>query len=100
MGLVAAGVNGMKLSENDEVIGMEILPAEGEVFIVTSEGKAKRLEQKDFPVQGRYGKGVIAWDLPDKVRLAGAVLDKPNYMATIHLSKGAPKSTRLDAVGR
>jgi DNA gyrase subunit A len=99
MGLVAAGVNGMKLSDGDEVIGMEILPAEGEIFIVTSEGKAKRLEQKDFPVQGRYGKGVIAWDLPDKVRLAGAVLDKPNYMATLHLSKGAPKSTRLDAVG-
>ena len=99
MGLVAAGVNGMKLYEGDEVVGMEILPAEGEVFIITSDGKAKRVDQKDFPVQGRYGKGVIAWDLPDKVRLAGAVLDKPNYMATIHLSKGAPKSTRLDAAG-
>ena len=42
---------------------------------------------------------MIAWDLPKKVRLAGVVLDKPNHMATIHLSKGAPKSTRLDAVG-
>src|SRR5512147_2021867 len=50
-------------------------------------------------MQGRYGKGVIAWDLPGKVRLAGAVLDKPNYMATIHLRKGAPKSTSLDAAG-
>ena len=97
MGLVAAGVNGIKLYENDEVVGMEILPAEGEIFMITSEGRAKRVEQKEFPMQGRYGKGVIAWDLPGKVRLAGAVLDKPNYMATIHLSKGAPKSTRLDA---
>jgi DNA gyrase subunit A len=97
MGLVAAGVNGMKLSDGDEVVGMEILPADGEIFIVTSEGKAKRMEQKEFPLQGRYGKGVIAWDLPGKVRLAGAVLDKPNCMATIHVSKGAPKSTRLDA---
>src|SRR5512139_413503 len=99
MGLVAAGVNGIKLYENDEVVGMEILPGEGEIFIITSEGRAKRVEQKEFPVQGRYGKGVIAWDLPGKVRLAGAVLDKPNYMATLHLSKGAPKSTRLDAAG-
>jgi len=98
MGLVAAGVNGMKLDEKDEVVGMEILPAEGEIFIITSDGKAKRLEQKEFPGQGRYGKGVIAWDLADKVRLAGVVLDKSNHMATIHLSKGAPKSTRLDAV--
>jgi DNA gyrase subunit A len=99
MGLVAAGVNGMKLDDRDEVVGMEILPAEGEIFLLTSDGKAKRVQEKDFPLQGRYGKGVIAWDLPDKVRLAGVVADKPNHMATIHLSKGAPKSTRLDEAG-
>ncbi|MEO8358274.1 MAG: DNA topoisomerase (ATP-hydrolyzing), partial [Chloroflexota bacterium] len=98
MGLVAAGVNGMKLDDKDEVVGMEILPADGDVLIVTSDGKAKRLDQKDFPLQGRYGKGVIAWDIPEKVKLAGVVLDKPSHMATIHLTRGAPKSTRLDAV--
>jgi DNA gyrase/topoisomerase IV subunit A len=74
-------------------------PAEGEIFLLTTDGRAKRVEQKDFPVQGRYGKGVIAWDLGDRARIAGAVLDKPNHMATIHLSRGAPKSTRLDAAG-
>ena len=99
MGLVAAGVNGLKLADKDEVVGMEILPAEGEILLVTSEGKAKRVDQKEFPVQGRYGRGVIAWDISDKAKLAGVVVDKPNHMATIHLSKGAPKSTRLDAVG-
>ena len=98
MGLVAAGVNGLKLADKDEVVGMEILPADGEIFLITSEGKAKRVEQKEFPVQGRYGRGVIAWDISDKVRLAGVVVDKPNHMATIHLTKGAPKSTRLDEV--
>src|SRR5512133_401395 len=98
MGLVAAGVNGMKLDDKDEVVGMEILPTEGEILLVTSDGKAKRVEQKEFPVQGRYGKGVIAWDLPGKVKLAGVVVDKSSHMATIHLTKGAPKSTRLDAV--
>jgi hypothetical protein len=50
-------------------------------------------------VQGRYGKGVVAWDLPGKVTLAAIASGKPNYVATIHLSKGAPKSTRLDAAG-
>jgi len=98
MGLVAAGVNGMKLEDKDEVVGMEILPSEGEVFLLTNDGKAKRVDEKDFPVQGRYGKGVIAWELPEKEKLVGAVTGKPNHMATIHLGKGAPKSTRLDAV--
>ncbi|MCL4527977.1 MAG: hypothetical protein M1282_01020, partial [Chloroflexi bacterium] len=97
MGLVAAGVNGIKLDDRDEVVGAEIFPAEGEVFLLASDGKAKRVDQKEFPSQGRYGKGVRVWDLPKKVTLAGAVSGKPNHMATIHLSKGAPKSTRLDA---
>ena len=66
--------------------------AEGEVFLITSDGKAKRVEEKDFPVQGRYGKGVIAWDLPAKVRLAGVVADKPNHMATIHLQQEARRN--------
>ena len=99
MGLVAAGVNGMKLDEKDEVVGAEILPAEGDIFLLTSEGKAKRVDQKDFPVQGRYGKGVAAWDLPGKVTLVAIASGKPNHVATIHLSKGAPKSARLDAAG-
>jgi DNA gyrase subunit A len=98
MGLVAAGVNGLKLADKDAVVGMAILPAEGEIFLITSDGKAKRVGEKDFPIQGRYGKGVIAWDISDKVRLAGAVADKPNHMATIHLTKAAPKSARLDEV--
>ena len=54
------------------------------------------VDPKDFPKQGRYGKGVIAWDLPEKVHLVGVVTGKPNHMATIHLTKGAPKSARLD----
>jgi DNA gyrase subunit A len=99
MGLVAAGVNGMKLEDKDEVVGVEILPTEGEIFLLANDGKAKRVDEKDFPTQGRYGKGVIAWELSEKNKLVGVVADKPSHMATIHLSKGAPKSTRLDAAG-
>jgi DNA gyrase subunit A len=99
MGLVAAGVNGIKLEEKDEVTGVEILPAEGEIFVLTSDGKAKRIDEKEFPVQGRYGKGVIVWDLPERAKIAGIASGKPNHMATIHLTKGAAKSTRLDAAG-
>ena len=99
MGLVAAGVNGMKLEDKDEVVGAEILPAEGDIFLLTNEGKAKRVDQKDFPVQGRYGKGVVAWDLPGKSTLAAVATGKPNHVLTIHMTKGAPKSARLDAAG-
>src|SRR5689334_4735633 len=49
MGLVAAGVNGIKLEDKDEVVGAEVLPAEGEVFLLASDGKAKRVDVKEFP---------------------------------------------------
>jgi DNA gyrase subunit A len=98
MGLVAAGVNGIKLEEKDEVVGMEILPAEGEILIVASDSKAKRLDDKELPKQGRYGKGVRIWSMPPKVTLAAIASGKPNLTVTVHLSKGAPKSARLDAV--
>jgi DNA gyrase subunit A len=97
MGLVAAGVNGMKLDDKDEVVGMEIFPIDGEALLVTSDGKAKRIQPTEFPSQGRYGKGVSVWGLSGKTKLVGIVSGKPNEVATIHMSKGAAKSARLDA---
>jgi hypothetical protein len=73
------------------------LPIEGEVFLLTSDGKAKRIEPKEFPSQGRYGKGVSVWNLSEKIKLVGILAGKPNEVATIHMSKGAAKSARLDA---
>jgi DNA gyrase subunit A len=96
MGLAAAGVSGIKLGVGDQVIGLQVLPTVGEIFLVASDGKAKRIEEKDFPVQGRYGKGVIAWELPAQVQLAGLASGKPNTVVTLHLAKAAPKMTRLD----
>jgi DNA gyrase/topoisomerase IV subunit A len=96
MGLAAAGVNGVKLGVGDEVVGAQVLPGIGEIFLIASDGKGKRVEVKDFPVQGRYGKGVIAWELPRGVKLIGIGMGKPNTILTLHLLKAAPKMARLD----
>ncbi len=97
MGLVAAGVNGIKLGVGDEVIGMQVLPAAGDLFLIASDGKGKRVEVSDFPVQGRYGKGVIAWEVPAGVKLAGLGVGKSNSLVSLHLLKAAAKMSRLDA---
>jgi DNA gyrase subunit A len=96
MGLVAAGVNGMKLQRDDEVISVELLPEEGEVFMITSDGRAKRVKPNQFPTQGRYGQGVIGWKLPAKTRLAGMTIGRGTTRVTLHLMKLAAKSMRLD----
>ena len=96
MGLVAAGVMGVKLKVGDEVIGMDLLPQQGEVFLLGTNGKAKRVPPTDFPKQGRYGQGVVAWKLPAAVRLAGMAVGKGTMRATFHLAKYAAKMARLD----
>ncbi|MCK4489966.1 MAG: hypothetical protein KAU23_06880, partial [Anaerolineales bacterium] len=96
MGLVAAGVNGMKLDKEDRIVGMEMLPKKGELFFLTASGRAKRVKQEDFPIQGRYGKGVIAWKLPEEDLLAGMTAGKGTMRVTVHLKEFAPRSTRLD----
>ncbi len=104
MGLVAAGVNGIKLGIGDQVTGVEVVNGHGtdgaaDVFLVCSDGKAKRVPLKEFPVQGRYGKGVIAWELSLGVSLAGLAIGKPNHTVTLRLRKAAAKQTRLDEAG-
>ena len=96
MGLVAAGVNSIKLGVGDEVVGVQVLPQPGVLFLISTDGKGKRVEFKDFPVQGRYGKGVITWELPRGVKLAGLGMGKPNAIVTLHLLKAAAKQSRLD----
>jgi len=96
MGLVAAGVGGIKLGARDEVIGMETLPPKGEVLLVSSDGRAKRCAAALFPKQRRYGQGVVAWKLPRTATLVGLAVGRPSTRVTLHLTKLAPKAMRLD----
>jgi DNA gyrase subunit A len=97
MGLVAAGVMGIKLQKGDEIVGMEILPQPGEVFMLASDGSAKRVDIAQFPRQGRYGQGVQAWKLPTKERAVAMLVGEGGMRLTVFLSKAAPKALRLDA---
>ena len=83
MGLVAAGVMGIKLQSGDEIVGMEILPRPGEVFMLASDGSAKRVEVSQFPRQGRYGQGVQAWKLPPKIIAVGMLIGEGGSRATL-----------------
>jgi DNA gyrase C-terminal domain, beta-propeller len=63
---------------------------------VASDGKAKRVPSNQFPKQGRYGQGVIAWRLPRTVQLVGVAAGKGTTRVTILLDKLSPKAMRLD----
>ena len=97
MGLVAAGVMGIKLKIGDIVVGSILLPSQHEAFLIREDGIAKRVKMGQFPKQGRYGQGVIAWSLNTGERLIGLATGKGTHKVTLHLAALAPKQVRLDA---
>ncbi|RLC62408.1 MAG: DNA gyrase subunit A [Chloroflexota bacterium] len=58
MGRAAAGVNGIKLAPGDYVASACVVESETDLLIVTTKGYGKRTPLSEFPVKGRYGKGV------------------------------------------
>jgi DNA gyrase subunit A len=59
-GRVATGVRGMRLAQDDRIVGMEVLSHGQTLFSVTENGFGKRTSVDEYPVQRRGGKGVIA----------------------------------------
>jgi DNA gyrase subunit A len=68
MGRVAAGVRGMDLEEDDEVVGMSILGKKHklDVLSITNSGYGKRTDSDEYRVQSRGGKGIITMKTTDK----------------------------------
>ncbi len=68
MGRTAAGVKGIDLPADDEVVGLEILDPEDEADLLTvSElGYGKRTKLSEYRTQSRGGKGIIAMKLSEK----------------------------------
>jgi DNA gyrase subunit A len=96
MGLVAAGVNGIKIKDEDHVVSMLLVPPKGDILLVTSNGNGKRVAVAQFPTQGRYGQGVIGWKLPGTEKIIGASTGRATTKVTLYLKKLAPKAIRLD----
>ncbi len=81
MGLPAAGVVGIKLGSGDIVTSLVAVDKANkaiEVVIGTTDGRAKRVALKEYPVQGRAGKGVLTAKLANDVTVADAVIAAPD----------------------
>ncbi len=68
MGRVSTGVIGIKLDEEDVVIGMEsiISGSKKTLLAITENGFGKRTELEEYRVQNRGGKGIITYKITPK----------------------------------
>ena len=68
IGRIAQGVIGIRINENDKVIGMESVIRGGKATLlaITENGFGKRTELDEYRVQQRGGKGVITYKITPK----------------------------------
>jgi DNA gyrase subunit A len=89
MGRQTAGVIGMRLAEDDEVMVLGVASQGEEMISVTQQGYGKRTPLKDYPVKGRGGKGVIGHTLTRKTGLlAGAFVGSKDQDMFVISSSG------------
>ena len=95
MGRGAAGVRGIKLADDHEVIALSIVE-DGLILTATENGYGKRTPVEDFPVQGRGGQGVIAIQTTERNgRTVGAIQVHEDDEMMLISSNGTLVRTRV-----
>jgi DNA gyrase subunit A len=75
MGRATSGVIGMRFTDGDELLAMEVVREGMDVLVATDGGYAKRTPIEEYPVQGRGGKGVLTAKITSRRGgLVGAVV--------------------------
>ncbi len=66
MGRTAAGVRGIRLREEDYVVGAAVITPDREVLVITENGYGKRTGGDQYPIKGRGGKGIKTANITTK----------------------------------
>ncbi len=98
MGLVAAGVNGIKFKGDDVVVGAALVTEADSVCFVLNDWSLGRIAAGEFPKQGRYGQGVIALRLKENTDVCGFFnVNAVNAMLFIRYGNGRFRPLKISA---
>ncbi|MDQ7907017.1 intein-containing DNA gyrase subunit A [Phytohabitans sp. ZYX-F-186] len=101
MGRATSGVIGMRFSEDDVLLAMEVVREGMDVLVATNGGYAKRTPIEEYPVQGRGGKGVLTAKITERRgALVGAVVINPDDELFAITSNGGVIRTPVKPVRR
>ncbi|MEK7585036.1 MAG: DNA gyrase C-terminal beta-propeller domain-containing protein, partial [Patescibacteria group bacterium] len=100
----AAGVRAIKLSKNDEVVGLGVVNKEtaavSEILVVSANGFGKRTKVSEYKIQHRGGSGIkTAKVTPKTGKLMKAVILEAEASELLAISKqGQVIRTKLDEI--
>ncbi|ADL02649.1 DNA gyrase subunit A [Lacrimispora saccharolytica] len=88
-GRVSMGVIGMKLNEDDQVVGMQKESQGPKLLIVSANGMGKRTPIEEFTPQRRGGKGVLCYKITEKTGdIVGAKLVEDDHDLLLITTEG------------
>ncbi|MDR2021685.1 MAG: DNA gyrase subunit A [Hungatella sp.] len=88
-GRVSMGVIGMKLNDDDQVIGMQMESQGPKLLIVSANGMGKRTPIEEFTPQRRGGKGVLCYKITEKTGdIVGAKLVEDDHDLLLITTEG------------
>jgi DNA gyrase subunit A len=102
MGRDTAGVKGMGLRKEDEVISADVIGVnEGDLLVVTVNGYGKRTKLADYPRKGRAGLGVKTVQLTEaRGHLVGARIVRDGYQVMLISTGGTVIKMPVEDVKR
>ncbi len=104
MGRDTMGVKGMNVKGDDFALGMEIVPEEAELLVITERGYGKRTVLDQYPVQKRGGMGVKTIQVTEKKGpLAAMKVVRPEHELMLISEEGVVirvNATGISSLGR
>jgi DNA gyrase subunit A len=101
MGRDTAGVQGMRLRGDDEVISINVAQDDADLLVVTENGYGKRTRVAEYPRKGRGGVGVKTVQLTEsKGALAGARVVRDGYQVMLISTGGTVIKMPVDGIRR
>ncbi|MGE4320203.1 MAG: DNA gyrase subunit A [Acholeplasmataceae bacterium] len=102
VGRTAAGVRGMSLGKDDEVVGIAIIQnSDEEILVITEKGYGKRTDVEEYRLQMRGGKGVKTINITDKNGRLSTLRSVTNDDDLIVISdKGVVIRTHVDQISQ
>ncbi|WP_250505529.1 DNA gyrase subunit A [Bowdeniella massiliensis] len=101
MGRATSGVRGMRFRDGDELLTMDVVEDDADLFVVTEGGFAKRTRLSEYRVQGRGGMGVKVANLVDaRGDLIGALVTHDDDEVLVIMERGKIVRTKVAEVNR
>lgn len=101
MGRTAAGVMAMRLLDDDEIVSLDVVRENGDLFVLHEQGWGKRTPLDEYSPKGRYTQGNWATDhrrLDEIGKIVAAHVVHPNDQVTVMTANGIVLRTAVSGI--